>query len=302
MDNRSIECQARIASIGFFDGVHRGHLHLIRQLKEEARRRGMASLLVTFDRHPRTVVTPDFVPSLLTTLDEKLQLLRETEVDDIVVLPFTPELSQQSAKAFMDQVLHERLDVRALLLGYDHRFGHGGGTWEDYLQWGQETGIEVVRAEELPGAHVSSSQCRRLLMAGDVSAGSEMLGHPYSIAGKVVYGHQVGHELGFPTANIEFDAEKLLPAHGAYAVWVMLPDGTRHAGMLNIGNRPTIDNGSAVSVEVNLLHYDGNLYGQRITVEFVGRLREEQRFSSREELSRQLQKDKEMTEQILSET
>lgn len=299
MNNRSIECQARIASIGFFDGVHRGHRFLIEQLLKAAERRGMGSLLVTFDRHPRTVVSPDFVPSLLTTLDEKLQLLRETEVDDIVVLPFTPELSQQSAKEFMEQVLHERLDVRALLLGYDHRFGHGGGTWEDYLQWGQETGIEVIRAEEMPGEHVSSSQCRRLLMAGDVVAAAGLLGRCYSMEGRVVHGYHVGHELGFPTANIEFDTEKLLPAHGAYVVWALLPDGTRHAGMLNIGNRPTIDNGNGLSVEVNLLQYDGDLYGQRITVEFVGRLREERRFSSREELSRQLQKDKEMTERML---
>ena len=298
MDNRSVECQARIASIGFFDGVHRGHLHLIRQLKEEARRRGMASLLVTFDRHPRTVVTPDFVPSLLTTLDEKLQLLRETEVDDIVVLPFTPELSQQSAKEFME-LLYERLGVCALLLGYDHRFGHDGGSWEDYQQWGEETGIKVIRAEEMPGEHVSSSQCRRLLLEGDVVAAAGLLGRRYSMEGTVVHGYHVGHELGFPTANIEFDQEKLLPAHGAYAVWVMLPDGMRHAGMLNIGNRPTIDNGNGLSVEANLLQYDGDLYGQRITVEFVGRLREERRFSSREELSRQLQKDKEMTERML---
>ena len=298
MDNRSVECQARIASIGFFDGVHRGHLHLIRQLKEEAKRRGMASLLVTFDRHPRTVVTPDFVPSLLTTLDEKLQLLRETEVDDIVVLPFTPELSQQSAKEFME-LLYERLGVCALLLGYDHRFGHDGGSWEDYQQWGEETGIKVIRAEEMPGEHVSSSQCRRLLLEGDVVAAAGLLGRRYSMEGTVVHGYHVGHELGFPTANIEFDQEKLLPAHGAYAVWALLPDGMRHAGMLNIGNRPTIDNGNGLSVEANLLQYDGDLYGQRITVEFVGRLREERRFSSREELSRQLQKDKEMTERML---
>ncbi len=291
--------KAKVASIGFFDGVHRGHLCLIRQLQDEAKRRGMTSMLVTFDRHPRTVVSPNHVPVLLTTLEEKEQLLRQTGVDEIVVLPFTYELSQLSAREFMEQVLRKELNVRVLILGYDHVFGHGGGSLNDYMRWGEETGIEVVRAYELADVMVSSSKCRRMLEQGDVNGAREMLGRSYALSGEVVRGFHVGHELGFPTANMQPDAEKLLPANGAYAVWVTLEDGTRHGGMLNIGNRPTIGNGEALSVEVNLMDYEGDLYGQRITVTFEHRLRDEQRFASRDELMDQLAQDEAQARRFL---
>ena len=287
------------ATIGFFDGVHRGHLCLIGQLRQEAQKRGVKSLLVTFDQHPRTVVSPGHVPTLLTTLEEKEQLLRQTGVDEIAVLPFTLELSRLTAREFMQQVLRDELNVQTLMLGYDHAFGHGGGSLNDYIRWGEETGIEVLRAHELEDAMVSSSKCRRLLEVGDVEAAAEMLGRSYSLNGEVVRGFHVGHELGFPTANLQPDEEKLIPAHGAYAVWVVLADGSRQAGMLNIGNRPTIGNGETVSVEVNLMDYEGDLYGQRLTVEFVSRLRDERRFASRNELMAQLAQDAETAKRIL---
>ena len=283
--------EVKVATIGFFDGVHRGHLCLIEQLLEEARRRELKSLLVTFDRHPRTVVSPGHVPTLLTTLEEKEMLLRRTGVDEIVVLPFTFELSRLSAREFMEQVLRKELNVRVLVLGYDHAFGHGGGSLSDYIRWGEGTGIEVVRAHEFETLMVSSSKCRRLLEQGDVKGAAEMLGRWYSLRGEVVRGFHVGHELGFPTANMQPEDDKLLPANGAYAVWAVLGNGKRYGGMLNIGNRPTIGNGEAVSVEVNLFEYDGDLYGQYITVEFVGRLRDERRFASRDELINQLAQD-----------
>lgn len=299
MCNQTLKHRACIASIGFFDGVHRGHLCLIRQLQEEARNKGLKSLLVTFDRHPRTVVSPGHVPTLLTTLEEKEALLRQTGVDEIAVLPFTYEMSRLSALEFMEQVLRRELNVKVLMLGYDHAFGHGGGSMNDYVRWGHDTGIEVLRAHELEEVMVSSSKCRRLLETGDVKGAAEMLGRPYSLGGKVVRGFHVGHELGFPTANLRPDEEKLMPAHGAYAVWVVLDDGRRQAGMLNIGNRPTIGNGETVSVEVNLFDYDGNLYGQRLIVEFVERLREERRFISRDELMTQLAEDERIARKIL---
>lgn len=297
--NRSIMSPC-LASIGFFDGVHRGHLCLISQLLELAKERDLKSMLVTFDRHPRMVVSPGHVPTLLTTLEEKEQLLRQTGVDEIVVLPFTQELSRLSAREFMEQVLQKELNVKALMLGYDHAFGHGGGSLNDYVRWGEETGIDVVRAHELEEVMVSSSKCRRALEQGDVESATDMLGRYYTLGGEVVRGFHVGHELGFPTANLQPDAEKLLPANGAYAVWCVFADGERHGGMLNIGNRPTIGNGEAVSVEVNLFEYDGNLYGQRIVVEFVSRLRDERRFASRDELMNQLAQDEETTRQLLN--
>ncbi len=299
MDENAVKSHAFVATIGFFDGVHRGHLCLIQQLLEEARKRGLKSLLVTFDRHPRTVVSPGHVPTLLTTLEEKEGLLRRTGVDEIAVLPFTHEMSCLSAREFMEQVLRRELNVQVLILGYDHAFGHGGGSLNDYVRWGKETGIEVLRAHELEDVMVSSSKCRRLLEAGDVKGAAEMLGRPYSLSGEVVRGFHVGHELGFPTANLQADADKLIPAYGAYAVWATLEDGERHGGMLNIGNRPTIGNGETMSIEVNLLDYEGNLYGQRMTVEFVGRLRDERRFASRDELMQQLAQDEEATKILL---
>ena len=299
MDENAVKSHAFVATIGFFDGVHRGHLCLIQQLLEEARKRGLKSLLVTFDRHPRTVVSPGHVPTLLTTLEEKEGLLRRTGVDEIAVLPFTHEMSCLSAREFMEQVLRRELNVQVLILGYDHAFGHGGGSLNDYMRWGKETGIEVLRAHELEDVMVSSSKCRRLLETGDVKGAAEMLGRPYSLSGEVVRGFHVGHELGFPTANLQADADKLIPAYGAYAVWATLEDGERHGGMLNIGNRPTIGNGETMSIEVNLLDYEGDLYGQRMTVEFVGRLRDERRFASRDELMQQLAQDEEATKILL---
>ena len=291
--------EARVASIGFFDGVHRGHLCLIEQLRDEAGRRGMGSLLVTFDRHPRTVLSPSQVPPLLTTLEEKERLLRETGVSEIAILPFTLELSRLSAREFMEQVLRRELGVEVLILGYDHAFGHGGGSLDDYVRWGRETGIEVVRAHELSSLMVSSSKCRRLIEEGDVRGAAEMLGRFYTLSGEVVRGFHVGHELGFPTANLQVDAEKVMPRNGAYAVWATLADGERHGGMLNIGTRPTIGNGETTSVEVNLLDYDGNLYDQRLMVEFVARLRDERRFDSRSELMSQLALDEAAARELL---
>ena len=291
--------EARVASIGFFDGVHRGHLCLIEQLRDEAGRRGMGSLLVTFDRHPRTVLSPSQVPPLLTTLEEKERLLRETGVSEIAILPFTLELSRLSAREFMEQVLRRELGVEVLILGYDHAFGHGGGSLDDYVRWGRETGIEVVRAHELSSLMVSSSKCRRLIEEGDVRGAAEMLGRFYTLSGEVVRGFHVGHELGFPTANLQVDAEKVMPRNGAYAVWATLADGERHGGMLNIGTRPTIGNGETTSVEVNLLDYDGNLYDQRLPVEFVARLRDERRFDSRSELMSQLALDEAAARELL---
>lgn len=288
-----------IATIGFFDGVHKGHLCLIDQLKEEARQRELPSLLLTFDRHPRAVLHPGESISLLTTPAEKVGLLKQSGADGVAVLPFTPELSRLTARDFMQQVLRQRFGVTALLLGYDHRFGHGGGTWDDYRAWGAESGIEVVRAVELAGDHVSSSRCRQLLMAGDVDSVASLLGRRYTLGGRVVHGFHVGHELGFPTANIVPDEGKLIPLRGVYAAWVVLNDGTRHRAMLNIGQRPTIGNGDTQSIEVNLLDFHGDLYGQRISIDFVGRLRNEHRFASKEELIQQLQHDKKKAESML---
>lgn len=296
-----------VASIGFFDGVHAGHRFLIEQVKQLSAERGMQSMLITFYEHPRTVLHSDYIPQLLTSPNEKLALLQETGIDRVEVLHFTTELSQLTAKEYMQQVLHHQFGVNVLVMGYDHRFGHDGGTPEQYQQWGREVGIEVVRAIEKKDNQtetniqsISSSAIRRLLTEGNVEAATALLGHPYTLLGKVVKGHHVGHELGFPTANLEPHVHKLVPARGVYAVWVELENGQRLRGMLNIGERPTIDASTNTTIEVNILDFDGDLYDHNVTLHFISRLREERRFDSREELVRQIKDDETIARRLLN--
>ncbi len=279
-----------VTTIGFFDGVHLGHQCLIGQLRNRARVLGLQCMVVSFDNHPREVVQADYVPQLLTLSEEKERLLRATGVDEVAMLHFTREMSLLSSQDFM-LMLRERYGVRALLMGYDHRFGHDGGAFADYVQRGRAVGMEVLPASELDGEHVSSRVIRQLLADGDVATAGRLLSRPYGAVAEVAHGYAVGRTLGFPTANLVWPVQKLLPMGGVYAVRVTLQDGTLWRGMLNIGSRPTIDNGRATSVEVHLLDFQGDLYGQRIGVEFVARIRSEQRFDSREALAAQLQRD-----------
>ena len=278
-------------TIGFFDGVHRGHRFLLQQLEELADKRGLSPIVVTFDCHPRTVVQKDYIPSLLTTQEEKLDLLSETFNGEVVVLPFTQELSALTAKEFMQSVLRDRLNAEFLLMGYNHRFGHGGGTQEEYEIWGRETGIEVCLAQALASEKVSSSRIRNLISVGEMEKANEMLGYPYFLTGKVAEGKQIGRQIGFPTANLSLPEQKLLPACGAYAVWVKLPDGTRRGGMLCIGHRPTIEANGEISEEVHIFDFKGNLYGESISIDFIGKLRDERHFDSLKALQQQLMLD-----------
>ena len=289
-----------VCTIGFFDGVHRGHQCLIRQVQDEARLCGARSLLITFDRHPRSVFAPASAPRLLTSAEEKRRLLRATGVDDIYVLPFDRQMAALTAREFMQQVLKEQLGVGVLVIGYDHHFGRPQGEgFEDYRTMGRELGIEVVRATELEDGHVSSSAIRRALEAGDVASAAHQLGRPYTWSGRVIHGHAVGRQLGFPTANLlATEPEKLLPARGAYAVRVQgsslsKTENGGHGAMLNIGRRPTLDNGNDTSVEAHLLDFQGDLYGQVLTLSFITRLREERRFPDEASLAAQLQRDRE---------
>lgn len=286
-----------VATVGFFDGVHCGHSFLIGQVKRLARERGLSSLLVTFDCHPRQVMQHDYQPCLLSTLSEKCRLLQASGADFCALLHFTPELSCLTAREFMEQVLHDGLGVSVLVVGYDHRFGRGRAEdFGDYVRYGRETGIEVVRAEvcRIGQVNVSSSVTRAFLSEGEVEMAARCLGRPYELTGRVVPGFHVGRELGFPTANLQPDDPlKLVPAHGVYAVRVYgaRPDGGGCAGMMNIGMRPTLENGEVRSIEVHLLNFSGDLYDKRLRVEFVRRLRDEKKFRSRAELVRQLQAD-----------
>ena len=275
-------------TIGFFDGVHQGHRYLLQQLEELAAANGLSAAALTFDRHPRTVVQPNFVPSLLTTQEEKLDLLSKAFSGKIIVLPFTQELSEMTAKEFMQNILREKLNAELLLMGYNHRFGHGGGNPEDYVTWGHETGIRVCLAKALAGEKVSSSRIRNLISLGDVKKANNLLGYPYFLTGEVTEGKQIGRQIGFPTANLTLPEQKLMPACGVYAVWVIMPDHSKRGGMLCIGHRPTVEQNGEISVEVHIFDFNGNLYGTSISIDFIEKLRDERHFDSLEELQKQL--------------
>lgn len=285
-----------VATIGFFDGVHRGHRFLIDRVIEEAQRSGMSSAVITFDRHPREVLQTDYQPDLLSTLDEKLLLLSKTHVDNTVVLHFDASLAALTAHDFMRDVLQRQLKVRKLIIGYDNRFGHNRSEgFDDYVRYGKELGIEVIRADAfLPDdIRVSSSVIRTCLREGRVEDANRLLGYDYTIESRIVSGYQNGRKMGFPTANLDVTrCQQLLPASGVYAVLVRLKDSVGwKRGMMNIGHRPTF-NGTTTSMEVNLFNFSGNLYGQELLVSFISKIRDERKFDSIEALAEQLQHDK----------
>ena len=285
-----------VATIGFFDGVHRGHRFLIDRVIEEAQRSGMSSAVITFDRHPREVLQTDYQPDLLSTLDEKLLLLSKTHVDNTVVLHFDASLAALTAHDFMRDVLQRQLKVRKLIIGYDNRFGHNRSEgFDEYVRYGKELGIEVIRADAfLPDdVRVSSSVIRTCLREGRVEEANRLLGYDYTIESRIVSGYQNGRKMGFPTANLDVTrCQQLLPASGVYAVLVRLKDSVGwKRGMMNIGHRPTF-NGTTTSMEVNLFNFSGDLYGQELLVSFISKIRDEHKFDSIEALAEQLQHDK----------
>ena len=299
--------QACVATIGFFDGVHRGHRFLIRQLTRYAAGHDLASLLITFRTHPRQVMQAAYQPQLLTTYDEKCAQLATTGADCCLTLDFTTALAAWSARRFMAEILKEKLSVKVLIIGYDHRFGHDRSEgFAEYVEYGRELGMEVVRADAfaMSEVNVSSSMVRACLAEGEVGMAARCLTRPYEITGRVVHGFHVGHELGFPTANIQVeDAQKLIPKNGVYAVWVKGKTGGEEyvwGGMLNIGLRPTMENGENRTIEVHLLDFVGDLYGCRLTLSFVRRLRDERKFRNKGELVHQLREDEALVRMILN--
>ena len=294
-DNKEAMTEPCVATIGFFDGVHRGHQFLIHHLVETARQDGMQSMVITFDEHPRKVLQSDYQPEMLSTLDSKLLLLSKTEVDETVVLHFDKVMASMSAREFMQQVLHDHLHVRKLFIGYDHRFGHNRAeTFDDYVRYGKELGIEVVKnqAFSLNGINVSSSVIRSFLKEGEVDMANQCLGYPYTIVGKVVNGYHEGRKIGFPTANLDLSHfGQMIPAPGVYAVKVRLENTVVwKRGMMNVGTRPTFD-GKQLTLETHIFNFDGDIYEQLLLISFVQRIRGEQKFEGPEELAEQLKED-----------
>lgn len=279
-----------VATIGSFDGVHLGHRFVIRQVVCQAREQGLEAVVVTFSNHPLQVLREDFVPQMLSPGEEKVSLLQQTGIDRVEVLEFTRELSLLSAKEFMQNVLKEQLGVKVLMIGYDNHFGHDRKAFPDYLDYGKELGIDVKGMDSFSlndGCGVlSSTAIRNALLAGDVTTANGLLGYDYFLQGYVVQGFQNGRRIGYPTANLQVSPLKLIPENGVYLV-----KSDIGFGMLNIGTRPTLHNGTQRSIEVHLLDFHGDLYGKTMKIEILCHLRKEREFASLEELKRQLAED-----------
>lgn len=284
-----------VATIGSFDGVHCGHRAILGELRASANEKGLPLMVITFARHPRLMFDGECEPFILTTNSEKLELLESAGADICVFLDFDSCMASMSARRFMEEVLVSRLGVQCLAVGYDHHFGKPceGEGLPEYISYGKELGIEVFGAKpfEKNGRAISSSAVRRALEAGEAALATELLGHCYSLCGRVVQGEGIGRSLGFPTANILVDEPlKMVPANGVYEVAVQV--GERNfKGVMNIGVRPTVGENLMRTLEVHLLDFEGNLYGADIKVELLRRLRDEHVFDNFEALRFQIEVD-----------
>ncbi len=279
------------ATIGFFDGMHLGHRFLLQELLSLSSQRHLVHLVVTFRQHPRSVLCSGYVPQLLMTPDERLEAIRAQGIAEVLMLDFS-DVRDWTMRRFMHH-LHCRLGVEVLLMGYNHHFGcDGDAGFQDYLCAAAAEHLQLIQARPYAAAEVvvSSTKIRNLLLSHCVEQANALLSAPYSLAGRVVHGRQIGRRMGFPTANIEpLDSSKLIPASGVYAVEVEM-DNCNYKGILNIGTNPTVG-GTVRSLEVYIRNFSGNLYGKVLTIRFLRFLREEQRFSSLDDLRKQISAD-----------
>ena len=283
------------ATIGFFDGVHCGHRYLIGRVIDEARADGLASMVITFARHPRQVIDTHYVPRLLSTPEMKIERLAETGIDRCTVLDFDRRMAALTAREFMIHILSSRLNVRKLIIGYDNRFGHDRSeSIDDYCAYGRTLGIEVIKScgITVDGIRVSSSVIRNAIERGDLTEANRCLGYAYTLSAHVSHGFRNGHRLGFPTANLDMDEVcQLLPQIGVYATRVRIEGECElHSAMTSVGTRPTFD-GTRLSVETYILDFDADLYGRKIEVAFLKRIRGEKKFADLQQLRTQMADD-----------
>lgn len=286
--------KATVITVGTFDGVHLGHRDVIERLVARARLLKVPSVLVTFEPHPLQIVNPSAAPLVLTSHDEKLEVLAETGIDYMAVVPFTSELSAFSAEEFVELVLRKRFRMTELLIGYDHGFGRQRAGNVDVLRTlGERDGfrVDVVAPVSTPDGHsVSSTSIRRAVAGGDLDRARAALGRLYSVTGRVIPGAQRGRTIGFPTLNLgPPPPRKLLPPEGVYAVRVQTPRGPV-GGMMNLGPRPTFGD-AATSLEAHLFDTAGDFYGANVRIDFLSRLRETRKFASAQQLGLQLRLD-----------
>jgi riboflavin kinase/FMN adenylyltransferase len=293
-----------VVTVGVFDGVHRGHQHLLREARNLADELDGPLVAVMFDRHPNTVVRPEAVKLLLSDLKQRLAWLEAARVDVTYILRFDEERSLESPADFVESVLVERLHAAVHVSGEDHHFGHrASGDTAVMAQLSTQHGIKASSVPMLrtdQGWVISSDLVRARVVDGDVVGAAELLERPFELHGVVEHGDHRGRQLGFPTANVAVAGDMALPRDGVYAGWYVRPDGSEHAAAINIGRRPTFyDENGLLLVEAHLLDFDGDLYGERPRVRFFQRLRDEVRFDGLEALVAQLRKDVATTRELL---
>ncbi len=290
-----------VVTSGTFDGVHLGHQKILARLREICQDTGGESVVITFWPHPRIVVSGATDLQLLSTIDEKIDLLEKQGVQHLLIVPFTRDFSELSSEQFIQQVLVEKIGTRKLVIGYDHRFGRNReGSFEHLSQNASRYGFEVqeIPRQDVEHVGISSSKIRQSLLEGNVHIAAEYLGRTYGLSGVVVKGNQLGRTIGYPTANIHVsESYKLIPADGVYVVQVEVNKQV-YGGMMNIGIRPTI-HGTHQTIEVNIFDFNADIYGQDIQVSFVEKIREEQKFLGVEALKAQLHQDSLTARQLL---
>lgn len=291
-----------VATIGMFDGVHLGHELIISTLKKIASERNLSDAIVTFPIHPQYCLNRNCNLKMLMSSEEKILHLSKSGVTNCILIDFNTKIAKFSASQFM-QFLHDQFNVTVLIVGYDHHFGHNRNAgFEDYVKAGKLIGVEVIKAPEYTSeiGHISSSKIRKTILEGNVAIAASMLGDFYKLSGKVVTGFQNGRKLGFPTANLQLsDSRKLIPKNGVYSVRVFADNGNVYSGVCNIGVRPTIDNEGVISIETHILDFNENIYGKDITIEFVDRIRDEEKFTSLDDLIVAIKNDIEDSIRIL---
>lgn len=297
MTGCGVESCRYIATAGMFDGVHRGHQFLLRQLAAEAQRRGLKPVVFTFSRHPLETIAPQRAPKLLTTPEQRIDLIRELSgIEHVELLDPTPEFLRTSGKTFLEG-LHRDHQVDAFAMGFNNHIGSDGATAATL----DDAPADIIALPEMESDEpVNSTAVRRALASGDINTAERILGHRWQYRGKVMDGKRLGRTIGFPTANIEGERSGLiLPPNGVYAVDITLPDGMPRRGMANIGCRPTVDApGSPATLEVNIFGFDGDIYGAPADITFLQRLRDERHFANLEELRRQLEADRNAAKNI----
>ncbi len=292
-----------VLTIGMFDGVHKGHAAILRHVVEKAKSKNLKSAILSFWPHPRIVLNkePENL-QFITTLDEKTKIISEHCIDYLILLPFTKEISNMSAEEFISKVLINKIGLKHLVVGYNHRFGKDRiADYNTYLEISNKLEFELSKEEAvyLEGKAISSTKIRDLITNGKIEEGNQMLGYNFSIFGTVMGGQKLGRRLGYPTANIKPNEKyKLIPSIGVYACFVHVM-GKTYGGMLNIGIRPTVNSGKNISIEVHILDFDQDIYSEEIEVTFIKKVRDEKKFAGIDNLTNQLKKDENLIRHIL---